>query len=245
MRENNRDMCKILIIRFRRIGDAVLTSSICTTLKRSIPGCEIHYVLNTCIAPLFDTHPDIDKLITFSEEEKHSFFSYLRKIRKLMKTEKYDIIIDARSTLNTMYFPLFSLRSKYRIGRKKTYTRLIYNYRVDNVDINKNIIQHLQKLLDPLRKEFDIKDNTQFYLHCRGTEKSSYKSYMQSMGIDFTKPVIICAVCARLQYKRWPMSQMKTVLEKLLDKYSDTQLVFNYSGGQEKDFAQTLYKQMG
>ena len=80
---------KVLVIRFRRIGDAVLSVVICSSLRKSFPEAEIHYVLNDHIAPLFENHPDIDKIIAFSDEENNHFFKYLRKVRQLMKTEQY------------------------------------------------------------------------------------------------------------------------------------------------------------
>ena len=79
---------KVLVIRFRRIGDAVLSVVICSSIRKSFPEAEIHYVLNDHIAPLFENHPDIDKIITFSDEENNHFFKYLRKVRQLMKTER-------------------------------------------------------------------------------------------------------------------------------------------------------------
>ena len=71
---------KVLVIRFRRIGDAVLSVVICSSIRKSFPEAEIHYVLNDHIAPLFENHPDIDKIITFSDEENNHFFKYLRNI---------------------------------------------------------------------------------------------------------------------------------------------------------------------
>ncbi|MCF2672748.1 glycosyltransferase family 9 protein, partial [Fusobacterium varium] len=41
---------KILIIRFKQIGDAVLSSVICNTLKKSFPEAEIDYVVYEHIA---------------------------------------------------------------------------------------------------------------------------------------------------------------------------------------------------
>ncbi|WP_374118361.1 glycosyltransferase family 9 protein, partial [uncultured Fusobacterium sp.] len=35
---------KILVVRFKQIGDAVLSSAICNTLKKSFPESEIDYV---------------------------------------------------------------------------------------------------------------------------------------------------------------------------------------------------------
>ena len=101
---------KVLVIRFRRIGDAVLSVVICSSLRKSFPEAEIHYVLNDHIVPLFENHPDIDKIIAFSDEENNHFFKYLRKVRQLMKTEQYDVIIDTRATIKTLWFSALSLK---------------------------------------------------------------------------------------------------------------------------------------
>lgn len=37
---------RILIIRFRQIGDSILAVALCSTLKKSFPDAEIHFVLN-------------------------------------------------------------------------------------------------------------------------------------------------------------------------------------------------------
>lgn len=238
-------MTKILVIRFRRVGDAVLTSAICTTLKQSIPDAKVHYVLNENIAPLFENHPDIDKLITFTEQETHSFFRYIRKIRRIMKNEKYDIIIDARTTLNTLFFSLFSLRSKYRIGRKKGYASLVQNYQVDNFDWSKDDVELMLQLTDPLNKDYTIHKNHNFRLYSTDEEKTSFANYMTTLGIDLSQPIIVCAVTARLVYKRWGKEEMKATLQRILDKYANAQLIFNYGGSIEKDFAQQMYDEMG
>lgn len=240
-------MPRILIIRFRRVGDAVLTTSICSTLKKSIPGAEIHYVLNESIAPLFEHHPDIDKVIPFSDKELKSIFRYLSKIRKIMKEGKYDIIIDARSTINTMLFPLMSLRSKYRIGLKKSYTHLIYNHRVNNQNdpSRTSAVQQLLMLANPLSSEFDINEKPMFRLHCTQEEVDKYKEYMVSMGIDIAKPVVVCAVATRLEHKMWPLEHMRDVIQRILDKYKDAQLIFNYAGDREKTLAYELYDMLG
>lgn len=238
-------MTKILVIRFRRVGDAVLTSAICTTLKQSIPDAKVHYVLNENIAPLFENHPDIDKLITFTEQETHSFFRYIRKIRRIMKNEKYDIIIDARTTLNTLFFSLFSLGSKYRIGRKKGYASLVHNYQVDNFDWSKDDVELMLQLTDPLNKDYSIHKNHNFRLYSTDEEKTSFANYMTTLGIDFSQPIIVCAVTARLVYKRWGKEDMKATLQRILDKYANAQLIFNYGGSIEKDFAQQMYDEMG
>jgi len=233
---------KVLIIRFRRVGDAVLTSSLCTTLKQSNPNTEIHYVLDEPIGCLFENHPDIDRVITFSIVEKHSFFKYVRKVWSLVRREKYDVIIDTRSTVNTLLFSLFSLNSKYRIGLKKSYTKFIFNHRF-NINRTTSYIENFQRLLSPLNEEFIVTNNKDFRLICSEADKMQFRHRMTLRGIDFQKPVICCAVATRIVYKRWPIQKMKSTLKFLISEY-DAQLIFNYSGEEETAYAYELYREM-
>ena len=50
-----------------------------------------------------------------------------------MKTERYDVIIDTRATIKTLWFSAFSLRTKYRIGTSKFYNHFFHNYRVSSI----------------------------------------------------------------------------------------------------------------
>ena len=70
---------KILVIRFRQIGDSILAIALCSTLKRSFPTAEVHFVVNKNIAPLYEGHPDIDKIFTFDKNENKPFHVYIKK----------------------------------------------------------------------------------------------------------------------------------------------------------------------
>lgn len=237
-------MKKILIIRFRRVGDSVISSSLCSTLKQSIPDSEIHYILNENIAPLFQHHPDIDKIITFSTQDMRHTLQYIKKVRKIMKEEQYDIIIDTRSTVKTSLFSIFSLKSKYRIGRRKSYNHFFHNFRVDNrYKGDKDNVQLTLSLLEPLKKEFSINPKPDFRLYYTEKELAEYKSYMESKGIDFSKPVIVCAVTARLEYKVWSKDKIREISQRIIDKY-DAQLIFNYGDKKEKEASKELHKSL-
>lgn len=152
-----------------------------------------------------------------------------------MKNEKYDIVIDTRSTIKTLLFSLYSLSTPFRIGRKKQYNRFFQNYRIDNkFDGIRDNSQLTLSLLDPLSKKYNIIKDPIFKLYYTTEEFSAYKNYMKSEGIDFSKPIIICAVTARLKHKVWDMTKMKKILEKIIQKY-DAQLIFNYGDKIEKE----------
>lgn len=235
---------KILIIRFRRIGDAVLTTAVINSIKKTIPDSEIHYVLNEGIANLFEHHPHIDKIITFSKKDLSSLPRYIKKIWQLMRNEKYDIIIDHRSTTKTLFFPLFSLASKYRIGVSKAYNRIINNYRV-NIFTKRDYIEQQLTLIDPLNKEYKVEKDTSFDISIPESHILKFRKKMEDEGIDFNKPVLVCSVVTRVESKQWRVDRMKEVLHLILNKYKDVQIIFNYGDKVEKESATSIYKDMG
>ena len=235
---------KVLVIRFRRIGDAVLSVVICSSLRKSFPEAEIHYVLNGHIAPLFENHPDIDKIIAFSDEENNHFFKYLRKVRQLMKTEQYDVIIDTRATIKTLWFSALSLKTKYRIGTSKFYNHFFHNYRVRNQEHNDlNEVERNLLLLQPLEREGKLLMTSDFRLYVTEQETTEFRKYMEQKGIDLSRFIVVCTPFTRVVGKAWDMAKMKEILFRIIQRY-DAQLIFNYSR-EEKAAALTLYEEMG
>jgi len=237
------DIKKILVIRFRRVGDAVLGTSLCTSLRKTFPKAEIHYLLNTHIASLYEGHPDIDQIITFDAEDDKNFFRYIRRVWSIVRGNKYDVIIDMRGTLRTLLFSLFSPATAFRIGTKKSYSFLALNYPVDNRgDKTGNMIEHNLAFLKPLEKIADIKYSRDFRLYVSDAEKQQFHNYMQQAGINFNRPVILAVVSARLQHKIWDKERMKQVLQKIIDNY-DAQIIFNFVNA-EREFAINVHQEM-
>ena len=58
---------KILVVRFKQIGDSILASPICNSLKQTFPDAEVDYVLYEHVASLFKNHKYIDNVITITK----------------------------------------------------------------------------------------------------------------------------------------------------------------------------------
>lgn len=226
---------KVLVIRFRRIGDAVLSTVICSTLRKNFPGAEIHYVVDAYMGDMFEQHPAIDRVITFSHGENCHFLSYLRKVKLLMQTEHYDVIVDTRATLKTLWFSLFSFSSKFRIGTWKYYNVFLHNYRVKNQqrrDTRDEVARNLA-LLQPLEQLKPLEYISDFHLSVSERERADFRSYMEQQGIDFSRPVVVCAPLTRVIGKMWSKERMKEVLFRMIKQY-DAQLIFNYSKDEKR-----------
>ncbi|MDR0680620.1 MAG: glycosyltransferase family 9 protein [Dysgonamonadaceae bacterium] len=237
-----RKISKVIVIRFRRIGDSVLSSSLCSSLRKTFPEATIDYVLNEEIAPLFEHHPDIDRLITFKKEEMKDWRTYLKKVRRIMHSGNYDLIVDTRATIKTLWFSFFSLSTPYRIGKKKAYNRFFHNYRPDT-KIDDDEIGQTLRLLSPLEKNFEVQYDRTFKLYVTPEEKESFRQRMEIGGIDFSKPVVVCAVTTRLTCKMWNKERMIQILFRIIEKY-DAQLIFNFSGEEEETIARRIQEKM-
>lgn len=236
---------RILIIRFRQIGDSILAIALCSTLKKSFPDAEIHFVLNKNIAPLYEGHPDIDKVITFDKNENKPFTAYIKKVWQVMHQNKYDIIIDMRSTIRTLFFSLFSLRTPFRIGRIKGYTRFLLNYRTDTYskDLTTDMVQRNLLLAAPLEKIRPIQYTKEFKLYLTDREKEDFRYYMEKEGIDFAHPVLLIGVTTKLIHKKWNTEFMIATLKRILEEHKDIQMIFNYAPGYEEEDARNIYKE--
>ena len=236
---------KILVVRFRQMGDAILATPLLSTLRRNFPDADIDFVLNERIAPLFVGHPAISRIITFSEQERHSVFTYIKKVWHIVHQTRYDAIIDMRSTVNTMLFALFSLGSKWRIGIKKPYTWGLFNHRIEACEDNESMIDHNLKLclpLTPTPKE-DLTDRN-LSLSLTEKEKLAFRQYMQQQGIDFCRPVMLVGVTAKLEQKTWAENRMTEVLRRFIETFPQWQVIFNYAPGREAENARRIYERL-
>jgi heptosyltransferase-2 len=225
------------------VGDSVLSVALCSSLRKTFPGATIDYVLNENIAPLFEGHPDIDHLITFSREDTRGTLAYIKKVRRVAREGRYDLIVDPRATPRTLWFALFSLSAPWRIGRKKRYNVLLHNHRVELKIEGKDEVERTLMLLSPLERVTDVVYDRDFKLYLAPGEKEEARQAMEQQGVDFSRPVIMCAVATQLPYKAWDMDRTRQVLARIIETY-DARLIFNYAGKVEEETARRLYRMM-
>lgn len=235
----------ILVIRFRQMGDAILSTALLNTLRHNFPDAQIHFVLNERIAPLFKGHPSVDRFITFTDDERHHALTYIRKVWHIVHETHYDIIIDMRSTANTMLFSLFSRSSKFRIGMDKGYTKLVFNHTIAPCANQYSMVEYDTRYTLPLQSLRPIEPVINFTLHITDEERQSFGAYLTSQGIDLSRPVMLANVTAKLASKVWMEDRMVWVLSRFVEQYPDYQIIFNYAPGQEEENARRMYAQMG
>lgn len=237
------DNINILVIRFKRIGDAILSLPLCHSLKLTFPNSKVDFVLYEDVAPLFEGHPYIDNVITITKEEQKNPFKYIKKVYNVTR-KKYDIIIDIMSTPKSELFCMFSRKTPFRIGRYKKKRGFFYNYKMKEKESLNKVDKFLNQLLPPFEEVgFDVKKDYDFKFFAEKKEKEKYKQKMLETGVDFSKPVIAFSIYSRVAHKIYPIDKMKEVVKFLINRYS-AQIIFFYSADQ-KDEIQKIHKEIG
>ncbi len=77
---------KILVVRFKQIGDSILASPMCKTLKKTFPDAQIDYVLYEHISPLFEKSKYIDNVISITKEEQKNIFNVEKETEEKIST---------------------------------------------------------------------------------------------------------------------------------------------------------------
>ena len=122
------------------------------------------------------------------------------------------------------------------------YTFGIYNHRIEGCKDSESMITHNLKLAEPLQPTITDRNLS---LSITDQEKAAFRTYMQDEGIDFSRPVMLVGVTAKLENKTWAEDRMTETLRRLLDTFPHLQLIFNYAPGREAENARRIYDNLG
>jgi len=189
---------KILIIRLSSIGDIILTTPLLRSLRSAYPDAEIHYLVKKEFAALVNTNPHLDKVIEF---DKGKGFSELRKMKRYLKSQQYDWIIDIHKNLRSRYL-LFRNTAKY----KTTYSKQIWK-RTLLVWFK---INRYKKIKPTLKRYFEAVEAQGISYDGRGTEVhvprkniEKIKTYLSGVGIAPEDPFATICPGASFDNKQW------------------------------------------
>src|SRR5678809_18561 len=79
---------KVLLVRLRSIGDTVLATPSLFALKRFLPNVTVDILVEDWVAPLLNSHPHVDNVITIKRDSLTARARVARQIR----ASRYDVV---------------------------------------------------------------------------------------------------------------------------------------------------------
>lgn len=218
---------KILVIQQKMIGDVLVSSIICNNLRKAYPEAQIDYLVYESTTPVLEGNTAIDNLILFKKEHRDSNLALL-KFAFRIRNEKYDLVIDAYSKLESWVFVLLS-GAKRRISYKKPGRSFLYT---DNVPFAKfpktNMglaIERRLSLLKPLKLDIEIDPLPKLYL--TEAEKQYARTLFEKHRVNKDRKTVMMSLLGSEKNKTYPLVYMAEIVEKIADSH-DVNILFNY-----------------
>ncbi len=218
---------KILVIQQKMIGDVLVSSILCNNLKKAYPNARIDYLVYESTIPVLEGNPNIDTIILFKNKHRKSNTKLLQLAWKIRK-EKYDIVIDAYSKLESWVF-VFLSGAKRRISYKKTGRSFLYTDNIPFITFPKTnlglAIERRLSLLKPLNLPFEIDPFPKIYL--TDSENQIAKELFKKHKVKDNRNTIMISLIGSEKSKTYPLEYMEKVVNEIGENY-DANILFNY-----------------
>lgn len=218
---------KILVIQQKMIGDVLISSLLCDNLRKAYPKAQIDYMVYESTTAVLEGNPNFDNLILFQEKHRKNKKALLKLLFSVRK-EKYDVVIDAYSKLESWLVTFFS-GAKKRISYSKKHTNFLYTHPVIKKTVSDSnlglIIEQRLALLDPLGIDLPLKTFPEIYV--TPEEKEFAEEVFSRHGIDPAKQTIMLSIAGSEVAKTYPLDYMAKVIDFIAER-GDINLLFNY-----------------
>jgi ADP-heptose:LPS heptosyltransferase len=231
---------KILVIQQKMIGDVLVSTLLCNNLRKAYPNAQIDYMVYKSTLPVLQGNNSINNFILFEKKHRKSKIAFFKLIFDVRK-EKYDLIIDAYSKLESWLTVLFS-NATTKISYKKFGRTFLYTHNVTVSDEPKSsiglVIERRLSLLDPLNLEieFDVVPR----LIVTDNERQKASEIFNQHHLDRAKKTVMISIIGSSANKTYPLAYMSKVVD-IVSKKINANILFNYIPNQ-LELAQKVYE---
>ncbi|MFK5983392.1 MAG: glycosyltransferase family 9 protein [Flavobacteriaceae bacterium] len=230
---------KILVIQQKMIGDVLVSTLLCNNLRKAYPNAQIDYMVYKSTLPVLQGNTSVDNYILFERKHRRSKLEFFKLIFYVRK-QKYDLVIDAYSKLESWLTVLFS-NAPMKISYKKIGRTFLYTHNIAMSDEPKSnvglVIERRLSLLDPLNLDIEIEVVPK--LTVTDKEKEFVSNLFEEHHLDKSKKTVMISIIGSSPNKTYPLEYMSKVVNYVSEK-TDANILFNYIPKQ-LDLAQEVF----
>lgn len=216
------------------IGDVLVSSILCKNLAIKYPDAQIDYLVYENTIPILENNDHEYNIVLFKKEyrkSKSAFYLFLKQIRR----EKYDIVIDVYSKLESWIISFFS-GAKQRISFSKShinwlYTDVVTRHTTPETNLGLTIEQRL-KSLEPLG--ISIPEITKPKLVVSEEENAKAKNMIRESNIDPDLPLVMVSALGSSSSKTYPLEYMAKIIDEIIT-HKPVNIIFNYMPDQQRE----------
>ena len=196
----------ILLVRFKSIGDVVLTLPAVHAVRDNFPGAHIVFCTISDNAPLLKGFREVDEVIAFDREALRSgnplrvvpaFLGLLRRFR----AGRFSLVVDFQGYGETAGLSRLTGAAErwgtiYSSGRRWAYTRhLPRNTQVHATEDHLALLRHGGLTVGKIRNEFQVP----------AAALGAATEFFAAGGLDPAKPTLFLQPFTSMGHKNWPL----------------------------------------
>lgn len=224
---------KILVIQQKMIGDVLVSSIICNNLRTAYPKAQIDYLVYESTTPVLQGNTAIDNIILFKKEHRDSNMALLKLAFKI-RSEKYDLVVDAYSKLESWVFVLFS-GAKRKISYKKPWRNFLYTDNVPFAVFPKTnmglAIERRLSLLKPLDLKTPIDPLPKLFV--TDAENNQAVALFEKHHLKKDRKTVMVSLLGSESLKTYPLEYMAKIVDEIAK--NDVNILFNYFPSQHTE----------
>ncbi len=213
---------KILALRFRSIGDIILSFPVVETLRSTFPAARIDVVIDDVFEDLMHAHPSINFVILNKRRRDgmsmaQNVWHELKFIREI-RTQKYDLVVDLQCGIRSSLFTFLS-GARYRAGNPaKLSGKLAYNIVAEPRPSKPHSSDVMLNIIRPLNPKYPKKKR--LFLRYREEDGKYVHKFLRRFDIHERDIVIMVHPGARVDFKRLPAQKMGEIVSWLSSEMS-------------------------
>lgn len=140
---------RVLFIRYERIGDMIMATSLIRNIAGSLPGGKIDVLATPTTAPVLESNPHVGNVLMLERKSMRSYVQLMKRLRR----ERYTVMVDGRINNPPIFTStpllMYTGRARFRVGAQGDRKPRIYNVSVPEWDRVSHYIEGSKHLAVP------------------------------------------------------------------------------------------------
>jgi predicted lipopolysaccharide heptosyltransferase III len=210
---------RVLLIRLRNLGEAVLDTANLRALKRFRPDLQITTLVEAIYTDLYEADPDLEVIpLTRASQDKRSSLASRLSIIQTIRRRKFTAVINLHGGPTSAQLTFLS-GAKHRIGAAHFRNGYAYNLRVPpSEEILERTNLHTVESQFGWFKWLGLPNESPspIQLFVAPAKRETARAKLQAAGINLARPYAVLAPTNEFYTKRWMPERYAVIAEQLI-----------------------------
>jgi ADP-heptose:LPS heptosyltransferase len=225
--------CRVLFIRYERIGDMIMATSLIRNIAKSLPAGKVDVLATPKTAPVLEGNPYVGNILMLDRGSVGSYTQLMKQLRR----ENYTVMVDGRINNPPVFTstPLLMCagRARFRVGAGGDSKPRIYNVSVPAWDRVEHYIEGSKQLAIPFGVDpASVEWQPELFLKAEETARAEEKwreaallvAHGESENAAVRKRLLV-NLSASEPKRRWPDGKFIATLQAARARFPDMPMI--------------------